>query len=176
MIIPIVCQPCFRKVVRANECARKWYKHKDHTDNVAIDWLELFFKEIELNYNATYTPHSEGSCIICEQNLAEIITEKPHLIESPIIRFFQDKEPTVVATPPTKRPCESGTPRAPKKMRRNLLKMNTKGMRFVKKRGHMISHEKIKCGNEALKPELFNDTNVARIFSCSLCTWVPSKQ
>ena len=53
--------------------------------------------------------------------------------------------------------------------------MNTKGMRFVKKRGHMISHEKIKCGNEALKPELFNDTNVARIFLCSLCTWVPLK-
>ena len=66
----------------------------------------------------------------------------------------------------------SETPVLSKKHKPNQKK---KHMRYIKKMGNRITHERITCGNESIKPELFLDSAVAAIFTCSLCKWVLSK-
>ena len=145
-----ICQTCNRKVDGIDKAYRASLKNKTRYGEYNFD------KEKEKM--ATFDKHT-SDCNVCRESSRENptdenndknneLSENEENEESPEI-IFRDENPRPSSTQP---------------------KLS---MRYVKKRGNIISHEKLECGNEAIKPKYFVDHDAAKQLSCTICKWFP---
>ena len=142
-----ICRRCKRKIDAIDKNFRNSIKHPTLPYNFTEDKKSLAkFEE------SSPVCHHVWSCTVCGKHSKETHTQQTHNDdnhEDNIEVTFRDENPRLG---PTK---------------------SKFSMRYVRKCGNVITHEKLECGNEAIKTKHFVDHNTAKQLSCTICKWFP---